>query len=132
MSSIKDKLRAKLLQGKTNTANTMATTAKPAEEAKYAKRDKPTKVSATNALNKLMGTNKKDQADTKMKKQTTIKGMLNTITLHEDRKCDDFERYLHRLHGRVVREITRKLQEHGQIKVQLQIDAHYDKLKPKA
>ena len=69
---------------------------------------------------------------TTKKKNVTIKGLLDTVTLDEDRKCDDFERYLHRLHGRVVREITRKLQEHRNIKVQLQIDAHYEKLKPKA
>ena len=107
----------------------MAKTAKPAEEAKPAKLGKPAKVPAVNAFNKLMGANKND---TTIKKEATIKGLLNTITLDEDRKCDDFERYLDRLRVRVVREVTRKFQEHGQIKVQLQIDAHYDKLKPKA
>ena len=87
-----------------------------------------------NAFDKLMNANNNQQGgngDTMVKKATTIRGLLDTVTLDENRKCDDFERYLHRLHGRVVREITRALQVHRNIKVQLQIDAHYEKLKPK-
>ena len=87
-----------------------------------------------NALDELMNAVINQQGgngDTLAKKVTTIRGLLNTVTLDENRKCDDFERYLHRLHGRVVREVTRALQMHRNIKVQLQVDAHYEKLKPK-
>ena len=128
-SNIKDKLRERLLQRQ---ANATTATTKPAAE-----RAKPAKAVKNNAFDKLMNANKNQQAadddtTTTKKKNVTIKGLLDTVTLDEDRKCDDFERYLHRLHGRVVREITRKLQEHRNIKVQLQIDAHYEKLKPKS
>ena len=34
--------------------------------------------------------------DTVVKKITTIRGLLDVVTLDENRKCDDFERYLHR------------------------------------
>jgi hypothetical protein len=111
-TTMKDKLRQHLLQRQTMKVN--------AANAKRA-----------NAFDKLMEARKTPTPTTTVKKTMTINGLLNTVTFDEDRKCDDFERYLHRLHGRVVREITRKLQEHRSIKVQLHIDAYYDKLKPK-
>ena len=69
--------------------------------------------------------------DSTTRKPPTIKDLLASIKFHENCACVDFERYLHRLHARVVRQLMQKLQEHRNVKAQLQIDAIYEKLKPK-
>ena len=60
-----------------------------------------------------------------------IKGLIEAVKFDANRKCDDFEKYLDSLHGRLVRELTRQVQRHRNIKVQLHIDARYEKLTPR-
>jgi hypothetical protein len=114
---VRDRLQQHLARNASNATNTSTNT-------------NAANANAANAVANV--TNTIDTSDATATRRTpTIRGLLGTVTLDENRKCDDFERYLHRLRGRVVREIVRKMQVHRNIKVQLQIDAHYEKLKPK-
>ena len=81
--------------------------------------------------NKIVATSNQDGGAKKAMKIASIRDLVSTTVYEKNRECHDFEKYLKRLHTRLVRDLHQQVRENGNIKVMLHIDAHYEKLKPK-
>ena len=60
-------------------------------------------------------------------RSAAIDGLLRSIHLDRQRKCNDFEAYLTRLRSRIIREVNQQLRQLNSIKVQVKIVAEYEK-----